>query len=256
MCKSGLETFFTPVYERTEIRKGVYAERSLIGRNIRGLHAEQYQGDLTNVKILDHGPVFIKVELIFTLEGTYHSSVVMKMYRHLPKIEFSYRVTGQKIRRFWLILLTHRYFTWGRWNPTQSFCAITKRRIINGRFTAGLWITHGKQTSRWTCPDSVSSVMEWRLWSREPQRKIWKACQIMTRVWLPLFAGNHCSAVLRRCQAMRPWLSGGSMKNSRRWKKTAGSMTIRRKNQTFRCFFVKNENRRKSTALILRCYVT
>ena len=26
MCKSGLETFFTPVYERTEIRKGVYAE--------------------------------------------------------------------------------------------------------------------------------------------------------------------------------------------------------------------------------------
>ena len=33
-------------------------------------------------------------------------------------------------------------------------------------------------------------------------------------------------------------------------------MTLRRKNQTFRCFFVKNENRRKSTALILRCYVT
>ena len=92
MCKSGLETFFTPVYERTEIRKGVYAERSLIGRNIRGLHAEQYQGDLTDVKILDHGPVFTKVELIFTLEGTYHSSVVIKMYRHLPKIEFSYRV--------------------------------------------------------------------------------------------------------------------------------------------------------------------
>ena len=77
MCKSGLETFFTPVYERTEIRKGVYEERRLIGRNIRGLHAEQYQGDLTDVKILDRGPVFTKVELIFTLEGTYHSSVVI-----------------------------------------------------------------------------------------------------------------------------------------------------------------------------------
>lgn len=44
------------------------------------------------MKILDHGPVFTKVELIFTLEGTYHSSVVIKMYRHFPKIEFSYRV--------------------------------------------------------------------------------------------------------------------------------------------------------------------
>ena len=32
------------------------------------------------MKILDHGPVFIKVELIFTLEGTYHSSVVMKSH--------------------------------------------------------------------------------------------------------------------------------------------------------------------------------
>lgn len=40
--------------------------------------------------------MFIKVELIFTLEGTYHSSVVMKMYRHLPKIEFSYRVYRTK----------------------------------------------------------------------------------------------------------------------------------------------------------------
>ena len=47
--------------------RGVLGERSLIGRNIRGLHAEQYQGDLTDVKILDHGPVFTKVELIFTL---------------------------------------------------------------------------------------------------------------------------------------------------------------------------------------------
>ena len=107
MCKSGLETFFTPVYERTEIRKGVYAERSLIGRNIRGLHAEQYQGDLTDVKILDHGPVFTKVELIFTLEGTYHSSVVIKMYRHLPKIEFSYRVAktlSEDIESLYLLL--------------------------------------------------------------------------------------------------------------------------------------------------------
>ena len=50
MCKSGLETFFTPVYERTEIRKGFMRNRSLIGRNIRGLHAEQYQGDLTDVR--------------------------------------------------------------------------------------------------------------------------------------------------------------------------------------------------------------
>ena len=92
MCKPGLETFFTPVYECTKIRKGVYEERRLIGRNIRGLHAEQYQGDLKDVRILDHGPVFTKVELVFDLEGTYYSSVIIKMYNKLPKIEFSYHI--------------------------------------------------------------------------------------------------------------------------------------------------------------------
>ena len=92
MLKNGLGTFFTPVYERTEIRKGVYSERSRLGRNIRGLHAEEFQGDLKDVKILDQGDVFVKAELIFELEGTYFSSVMIKMYRQLPRIEFTYRI--------------------------------------------------------------------------------------------------------------------------------------------------------------------
>lgn len=92
MLKEGLEAFFTPVYERTQIRKGIYEERRLLGRNIRGLHAEQYQGDLTDIKIMDHGPVFSRVKLTFELEGTYHSDIVIKMYRKLPRIDFTYRI--------------------------------------------------------------------------------------------------------------------------------------------------------------------
>ena len=43
--------------------------------------------------MLEHGPVFTMAELVFDLEGTYHSSVIIKMYNKLPKIEFylSYR---------------------------------------------------------------------------------------------------------------------------------------------------------------------
>lgn len=92
MLKGGLEAFFTPIYERTQIRKGIYEERRLLGRNVRGLHAEQYQGDLTDIQILDHGPVFSKVKLTFELEGTYHCDVVIKMYRKLPKIDFTCRI--------------------------------------------------------------------------------------------------------------------------------------------------------------------
>lgn len=92
MLKPGLENFFTPIYENTEIRKGIYTERACLGRNVRGLHAAQYQGDLKDVRILDHGPVFDRAELVFDLEGTYHSSVIIKMYRQLPRIEFTYRI--------------------------------------------------------------------------------------------------------------------------------------------------------------------
>ncbi len=92
MGKKGLETFFTPIYEKTEIRKGVYAERACLGRNVRGLHAEQYQGDLKDIRILDHGPVFDRTELVFELEGTFHSSVIIKMYKKQPRIEFTYRI--------------------------------------------------------------------------------------------------------------------------------------------------------------------
>lgn len=92
MLMGGLERFFTPVYERTEIRKGVYSERSALGRNVRGLHAQQYQGKLADVKILDHGVVFDRAELTFELEGTYHSSLIIKMYKGIPKIEFALRI--------------------------------------------------------------------------------------------------------------------------------------------------------------------
>lgn len=92
MLCDGNAKFFTPVYENTEIRKDVYEERRLIGRNVRGLHAKQYQAQLTDIKTVDCGPVFITIELCYQLEGTYHSSVILKMYRDLPRIDFKYQV--------------------------------------------------------------------------------------------------------------------------------------------------------------------
>lgn len=92
LLKKGLEKVFTPIYEKTEIRKGVYAERAHLGRNVRGLHGVQCQGRLQDIKILDHGPVFDRVELVFDLEGTLHSSVILKLYRHLPRLEFNCRI--------------------------------------------------------------------------------------------------------------------------------------------------------------------
>lgn len=92
MLKEGDAKFFTPIYENTEIRTDIYEERRLLGRNIRGLHAKKYIGELTEVKLIDNGKVFKTIELIYKLEGTYFSSVVIRMYNELPKIEFKYKI--------------------------------------------------------------------------------------------------------------------------------------------------------------------
>ncbi|MHC1750167.1 MAG: hypothetical protein AB9856_18010 [Cellulosilyticaceae bacterium] len=92
ILKAGDARFFTPIYENTKIKTDVYEERRLIGRNIRGLHAKKYIAELTDVKVLDHGPIFTTVELMYALEGTFFSSVVIKLYNTLPKIDFKYKV--------------------------------------------------------------------------------------------------------------------------------------------------------------------
>lgn len=92
MLKEGDCAFFTPIYEKTKVKTDVYEERRLLGRNIRGLHAEKNIGKLVDIKIIDDGKIFTTVELVYELEGTYFSSVVIKLYNTLPKLEFKYKI--------------------------------------------------------------------------------------------------------------------------------------------------------------------
>jgi hypothetical protein len=92
MLKQGDAKFFTPIYENTKIRTDVYEERRLLGRNIRGLHANKYIGELVEVKVIEKGEIFTTVELIFELKGTFFSSVVIKLYNTIPKLEFKYKI--------------------------------------------------------------------------------------------------------------------------------------------------------------------
>lgn len=92
MLKDGDAKFFTPIYENTEIRTDLYEERRKLGRNIRGLHAKKYIADLVDIKILDRGAVFSKIELVYKLEGTVFSSVVIKLYNDVARIDFKYKI--------------------------------------------------------------------------------------------------------------------------------------------------------------------
>lgn len=92
MLKNGDARFFTPIYEKTEVRTDSYTERRLLGRNVRGLHAKKYIAELTDVKVLEIGKVFSTIELIYSLEGTFYTSVVIRLYNTLPKIDFRMKI--------------------------------------------------------------------------------------------------------------------------------------------------------------------
>lgn len=92
MLKDGYEKFFTPIYEKTPIFHDAFRERTALGRNIRGINAKRDQAKLKNVVVLGDGPVFTKVELVYQLEGTKHSSVIIEFFKEIPRIEFTYRI--------------------------------------------------------------------------------------------------------------------------------------------------------------------
>ncbi len=92
MLDKGMAKFFTPIYECTPIRTNDYSERSILGRNIRGKHAEQYQGELIEITCLEQGNLFTTLEFVYSLKGTNYCSVVFKMYHSLPKIDFKLKL--------------------------------------------------------------------------------------------------------------------------------------------------------------------
>lgn len=86
---------FTPLREVTAVRAENLSaacpeekERSLLGRNIRGQHARLDEGVLENIDCLERGPVFTSLRLRYTLPGTVHADVILKLYEALPRIDF------------------------------------------------------------------------------------------------------------------------------------------------------------------------
>lgn len=95
MLTDGLSQFFTPIYERTELREDAYTERARLGRNIRGVHAQQFAGKLKGVKCINQGEVYTTMEFAFDLEGTRECFMLLRMYRNIPRIDFTLRIAKE-----------------------------------------------------------------------------------------------------------------------------------------------------------------
>lgn len=89
---------FTPVYEVTPAgdptdSDSLYASRSAMGRNRKGLNVRRSAGRLVQAKALDdgNGPLFSLVELRFETQGMSHYSVILKLYATLNRVDVAVR---------------------------------------------------------------------------------------------------------------------------------------------------------------------
>lgn len=95
MLLKGTIPFFTPIYEYTSIRKSKdnptaspFIERQILGRNIRGKHAECCAGKIKEINKNERGDIFTTIEFVYDLPGTINCSVIIKFFEDIPKIDF------------------------------------------------------------------------------------------------------------------------------------------------------------------------
>ncbi len=90
LCGKGPAPLFTPLYEVTPA-PDMNDARRVMGRNIRGQDATLHTGRLEKVTCLERGDVFTEIRLDYSLPGTEHTDVILRLYRSIPRIDFRLR---------------------------------------------------------------------------------------------------------------------------------------------------------------------
>lgn len=101
----GVAPLFTPIYEVTpiaienpEFPCREEQERRILGRNIRGKHAKLHIGRLEEILCLEHGAVFTRLRLRYSLPGTILADVYVKLFEEAPRIDVSLQL-GKQLSR-------------------------------------------------------------------------------------------------------------------------------------------------------------
>ncbi|MCY9539672.1 glycoside hydrolase [Paenibacillus alvei] len=88
---------FTPIYEVTPVADSsdpsqVWAVRSRMGRNRKGINVERSAGCLIRVRPIENGPLYATVELTYTIEGMSYYALFLKVYATSNRVEVSVRL--------------------------------------------------------------------------------------------------------------------------------------------------------------------
>ncbi|WP_078059964.1 glycoside hydrolase family 38 N-terminal domain-containing protein [Gracilibacillus timonensis] len=86
---------FAGVYEKTPITTDACTERRLMGRNRKGRLAERHHAHLKHIEVTKDGDLFTMLQMDFDLAGTQAYSVLLKLYKDIPKIAVTVRIQKQ-----------------------------------------------------------------------------------------------------------------------------------------------------------------
>ena len=70
-----------------------------MGRNRKGTNVQRDTGRLTRVTVLDNGPLFALVELVFDVKGLSYYALHIKMFANQPRVEVSVRFHKDSVWR-------------------------------------------------------------------------------------------------------------------------------------------------------------
>ena len=88
------ETAFRPVYEVTprDLTEDYLWVRRNMGRNRKAVRTRRDFGELIDIKVLENGTLYGRVELKYRLEGTQECSVILTAHKLMPRITVDLRL--------------------------------------------------------------------------------------------------------------------------------------------------------------------
>ena len=90
---------FTPVYEVTERAVGedyLFVRRNM-GRNRKAARTRRSAGKLCDVRVLENGPLYTRVELGYRLEGVQECAVILTAYKLCPRLDVDFRLHKESV---------------------------------------------------------------------------------------------------------------------------------------------------------------
>lgn len=88
---------FAGVYEVTDMAESACETRRRMGRNRKSTATRRYRSMLKDRRIVENGTIYAAIELDYQLEGTGFYTVLVKAYKHQPKLEVMVRVHKQSV---------------------------------------------------------------------------------------------------------------------------------------------------------------